>query len=47
MVIKPQFDMAGDFSEGLAQVKIGNKWGYIDKTGRFAIRCYSKKSDAK
>ncbi|MEI8187005.1 MAG: WG repeat-containing protein [Chlorobiaceae bacterium] len=35
MVIKPRFDGAGDFSEGLAPVRIGNvktgKWGYISR----------------
>lgn len=30
-VIKPQFDGAWSFSEGLARVKIGDKWGYINK----------------
>ena len=25
------------FSEGLASVSLGNKWGYIDKTGQVAI----------
>ena len=37
-VIPPQFDVAGYFSEGLASVKIGNKYGYIDKTGQVAIK---------
>ncbi len=37
VVIQPQFDAADSFSEGLAQVKIGNKWGYIDKTGKLVI----------
>ncbi len=27
--IRPQFDDAGDFSEELARVRIGEKWGYI------------------
>ena len=30
-VIKPQFDYAGTFSEGLAAVRIGDKYGYISK----------------
>ncbi|MFZ0744054.1 MAG: WG repeat-containing protein, partial [Terracidiphilus sp.] len=34
-VIKPQFERAGQFSEGLAAVEVseaeGWKWGYIDK----------------
>jgi hypothetical protein len=48
LVIPAQFDKAGpDFSEGLAAVCVGRcsfveqvwqgNWGYIDKTGRFAI----------
>lgn len=37
MVINPQFDYAGEFSEGLAMVKVGDKWGYIDKTGEMVI----------
>lgn len=36
-VINPQFDAAGSFSEGLADVKISGKWGYIDKTGKYVI----------
>ncbi len=41
--IKPQFDDAHDFSEGLAAVNeggkchMGGKWGYIDKDGQVAI----------
>jgi WG containing repeat len=27
-----------DFSEGLAAVKLGNKWGYIDKSGKTVIQ---------
>lgn len=29
-----EFDLADSFSEGLALVKIGDKWGYIDRQGR-------------
>ena len=36
--IAPQFDDADSFSEGLARVKTGQKWGYIDKQGKFAIQ---------
>jgi uncharacterized lipoprotein YddW (UPF0748 family) len=37
MAIPPQFDQADSFSEGLARVRIGDKWGYIDQTGQFVI----------
>ena len=37
MVIPPQFDSAENFHEGLAIVKINNKYGYIDKTGKMII----------
>ena len=36
--IPPQFEEADSFSEGLARVKSGNKWGYIDKTGKLVIQ---------
>ena len=29
--------MAGDFSDGLAPVQVGDRWGYIDKNGKVAI----------
>ena len=35
--INPQFDHAGEFSEGLAVVWIGDKWGFIDKSGQYKI----------
>lgn len=35
--IKPQFDDAKDFSEGLACVKIQGRWGYVDKKGKYVI----------
>jgi len=37
VVINPQFDYANKFSEGLAAVKIGDKWGYVDKMGKYVI----------
>ncbi|MNY58035.1 hypothetical protein D3C86_1943260 [compost metagenome] len=33
-VIPPQFDDAGDFVDGKAEVKIGNQVYFIDKTGK-------------
>jgi hypothetical protein len=42
VVIKPQFDWAGEFSEGLAAIAIKKngveKYGYIDKTGAWVIQ---------
>jgi hypothetical protein len=53
IVIKPQFDEAWNFSEGLAPVRVddkwgedyivhGNtdKWGYINKAGRFVWKSF-------
>lgn len=37
IIIPPQFKYVGDFSEGLAQVRIDKKFGYIDKTGKKII----------
>jgi len=35
--IKPQYEAAGDFHEGLAAIKRDGKWGFIDKTGKVVI----------
>ncbi len=35
--IAPTFEEADSFSEGLARVKTGGKWGYIDKQGKLVI----------
>jgi hypothetical protein len=35
--IPPQFDSAGDFSDGLALVSMGGRYGYINESGNFAI----------
>ena len=37
IAINPQFDLADDFQEGLARIKLGDKWGYIDKNGKRVI----------
>ena len=37
MTIQPQFDLALGFSEGLAAVQVGKKWGYIDTSGKMVI----------
>ncbi len=38
-VIPPLYDMAFDFSEGLALVKVGDYWHFIDCAGSVVIRC--------
>lgn len=38
LVIKPQFSEVQNFSQGLAAVKIGDKWGYVDKAGKQRIK---------
>lgn len=38
VVIKPQFDKADSFIDGVAKVKHKDKYGYIDKTGNFIIQ---------
>ncbi len=35
VVIQPQFDEAYPFINGLAYVRIKDKWGYIDRTGKY------------
>jgi hypothetical protein len=36
-VIPARYQHAHDFSEGLAAVEYGGKWGFIDKTGKFMV----------
>lgn len=38
-VIPPLYDSGFDFTEGLAAVRIGTSWHYIDTQGRTRIRC--------
>jgi len=33
----PKFEDAGVFSDGLAQIKVKDRWGFIDTDGKFAI----------
>jgi uncharacterized membrane protein YhaH (DUF805 family) len=45
-IVQPIYDYIGDFSEGLAEVKLGNKWGFIDKQGNLVIQpIYDEVSD--
>ena len=37
VVIEPRYEQAWYFAEGLARVRIGGKWGYIDRTGQTVI----------
>lgn len=37
-VIQPQYDWAGDFHEGMAIVKVDEKWGFVDKNGTMVIQ---------
>ena len=36
-ISEDRYDGTGVFSEGLAAVEMGGKWGYIDKSGKLAI----------
>ena len=36
--IRPQFDVANNFSEGLAAVKMGDRYGYINKEGQYVAQ---------
>src|SRR5262245_4290036 len=37
VIVPPQFEKAGEFSEGLAWVYQNERFGFIDMTGKFAI----------
>jgi len=36
-LIKPRYELVNDFSEGLAAVKTGNQWGYVNLKGKLVI----------
>jgi hypothetical protein len=37
IVIEPKFDMAEMFSEGYSSVRVGDKHGFIDETGKYVL----------
>ncbi|EMO74091.1 hypothetical protein LEP1GSC127_0156 [Leptospira kirschneri str. 200801925] len=37
-MIQPQFESASDFSEGLASVRIIDRWGFINRSGQIVIK---------
>jgi WG containing repeat len=37
IAVPPQFDYVCDFSEGLAEVKVGDKWGFINRVGETVV----------
>lgn len=39
IVIPPLYDCGFDFTEGVAAVRLGHTWHFIDTAGRTAIRC--------
>lgn len=46
VVIPPQFAAAGTFKGGVAPVKVGNQWGYINAQGKWVIQPqFSEASD--
>ena len=38
-VIPPLYDLAFEFSEGVALVRVGDVWHFVDESGRVAITC--------
>ena len=45
-VITHSFDKAETFSEGLAKVKVGSKWGFVNKTGAMQIEAIFDEVDS-
>jgi hypothetical protein len=38
-IVSSRYELMHDFSEGLAAVEVGRKWGYIDTTGKRVVPC--------
>lgn len=45
LVIKPKYDYVSAFREGLALVRAGSKWSYINKTGKTVIKSFKPGMD--
>ncbi|MBI3319660.1 MAG: WG repeat-containing protein [Candidatus Omnitrophica bacterium] len=45
IVIRPNFDITDDFSEGLAAVQIRGRWGFINKKGKLVVEPKFKEVD--
>ena len=45
-VIEPQYKDCGEFSDGLAAVQIGSRWGYIDSDGKLTIKAQFATAEA-
>ena len=45
IVIAPQFQQADSFSQGRARVKIKDKWGYIDNTGKLIVEPFLEQAE--
>lgn len=43
-LVSPKYEDAESFSDGLAAVKQGGKWGYIDESGKLVIPCQFDKA---
>ena len=43
-MITPVYDWALEFSEGLATVRTGGRWGFVNPAGELAIECQWHKS---
>ena len=39
IIISPKYERANGFSEGVAAVKRGGKWGFIDRNGLIIVPC--------
>ena len=38
LIIPAKFDIAGNFFDGLAHVKLGDHWGVVDKKGHWVLQ---------
>jgi WG containing repeat len=45
LVVEPQFDQVGKFSEGFAPVIVKNKWGFVNLKGQISITLQNNITD--